>query len=289
MRIRTFSRFWIIGCILIASGCESAAKEFALGGHRYSIDAFEQWKLPKSLREISGLAVTPDGRVFAHGDERGLIHQLDYHGGRLIKSFALTKANGKPLKRDFEGMTALGDDLYLVASDGTLYRFQPGRDGDAVTFQVIPTHGGDVCEVEGLTHHPKEHALLLACKQLYGPKAGPDLHILYFSLDTARLEPGRTIVVSAQQIARKSGTDGVLNPSGIAVSPRAGSLLLVAARQRMALEVTTHGKLVDVFRWPMERYHRQTEGIVQLTDGTLIVGDEGKSKRGRLGVYRATI
>ena len=36
-----------------------------------------QVQLPAELHEISGLAVTADGRVFAHGDEDGTVYQLD--------------------------------------------------------------------------------------------------------------------------------------------------------------------------------------------------------------------
>ena len=219
-------------------GCGSAPKEFDLGGFHYSIDAFEQWKLPKSLREISGLAVTPDGRVYAHGDERGVIHQVDYHGGRLVKSFALTRPNGKPLRRDFEGITAVDDTLYLVSSDGTLHRFRPGRDGGKVAFETIPTRAGSLCEVEGLAHHPRQRGLLLACKRVYGQRATDDLVILFFSLGTSRLDPQRRIVIDSRQIALYLGASEPVNPSGIAVSPRSGNLLLVAAQQHLALEAT---------------------------------------------------
>jgi uncharacterized protein YjiK len=289
--MRIFSRALAACVAMFASGCDSTPKEFELGGFHYSIDAFEQWKLPKSLREISGLAVTPDGRLFAHGDEHGVVHQLDYHGGRLVKSFALARANGKPLKRDFEGITAAGDDLFMVTSDGTLLRFKPGQDGDKVAFQTIDTGSGSYCEVEGLAYQPpsptQNHALLLACKDVFGKRPTGDVVILSFSLETSRLDPQRRIVIAGQQIAAALGSTKPLSPSGIAISPRSGNLLLVAARQGAVMEATADGTLVSVFRWPMERYHRQTEGIVQLNDGTLLVADEGNKKRGRLGVYRA--
>ena len=285
--MRTCSRALIAGLILIAGGCGSSPKEFELGGFRYHIDGFEQWKLPKSLREISGLTATVEGRVFAHADERGVIHELDYHGGRLVKSFALTRPNGKILKGDFEGIAAVGDHLYLLTSDGRLFRFKPGMDGGKVPFEALPTDSGDYCELEGLTYDPRHHALLLACKRVYD-RTDASLQILFFSLRTDLPDPARNIRIDGEIIARKLGTSEPLNPSGIAISPRSGSLLLVAARQRTVLEAGTDGTLINVFRWPMERYHRQTEGIIQLTSGTLLVADEGHNKRGRLGVYRAT-
>ena len=71
------------------------------------------------------------------------------------------------------------------------------------------------------------------------------------------------------------------------MSPRNGNLVLVAARQQAMLEATMAGEIVNVFMLPMERYHRQPEGIALFADGTLLLADEGGNKRGRLGVYRA--
>ena len=48
-------------------------------------------KLPKRLTEISGLAVSPDGKLFAHNDEAGVIYQLDYSSSKILKQFSLGK------------------------------------------------------------------------------------------------------------------------------------------------------------------------------------------------------
>src|SRR5574339_266282 len=53
-------------------------------------------RLPAELHEISGLAVSADGRVFAHGDEEGTIYQLDPRSGRVTKQFALAAEGDTP-------------------------------------------------------------------------------------------------------------------------------------------------------------------------------------------------
>src|SRR5687768_14749269 len=78
----------------------------------------EQMRLPGALREISGLAVTPDGRVFAHGDERAIVSEVDYRRGAIVKSFAL----GSPiLAGDFEGLAIADKRFFLITSTGRLY------------------------------------------------------------------------------------------------------------------------------------------------------------------------
>ena len=66
----------------------------------------EQWDLPKSLREVSGLAFTADGRLFAHDDERAIVYQLDYSDGAVVKRFAL---GDPPDEDDFEAIATTSD------------------------------------------------------------------------------------------------------------------------------------------------------------------------------------
>ena len=52
-----------------------------------------RWKLPEDLDEISGLALTADGRVLAHNDEQGIVFELDPWRKAVVKS-ALSSENG---------------------------------------------------------------------------------------------------------------------------------------------------------------------------------------------------
>ncbi|MCZ6710149.1 MAG: hypothetical protein O7B25_07290 [Gammaproteobacteria bacterium] len=271
-----------------SGGCEPRSDEFQFGGYRYNTQRFEQWKLPRSLREISGLAQTDDGRLFAHADERAIIHQIDYQSGKRLKSFSLSRQpGGKAIRGDFEGIAVVENQVYLVTSQGTIYISRLGMDGGAESFQAHSTGLAEVCEVEGLAYHRNLHTLLLACKSVRGAELRGKVVIFQWSLDRQALVRDATISIPLATIAIRLGGSNRFNPSGIAVSPRNGNLVIVAAQQRALLEITMAGDLVNVFTLPMQRYHRQTEGIALFANGTLILADEGGSKRGRLGVYRA--
>jgi hypothetical protein len=87
--------------------------------------------LGRDLSEVSGLALTKDGRLLTHEDETGRVFEVDYRRGVLIKEFSL----GSPMVRaDFEGLTVVDDTLFLLASNGMLYEFQEGDNGDHVAF-----------------------------------------------------------------------------------------------------------------------------------------------------------
>ena len=53
------------------------------------------------MREISGLTLTDDDRLFGIADEEAIVYELDSTEGRLVKTFAL----GDPVVLgDFEGL-----------------------------------------------------------------------------------------------------------------------------------------------------------------------------------------
>jgi hypothetical protein len=102
-----------------------------------------QWRLPERLREISGLAAGPDGRLFGHDDEAAIVYEIDVERGALVKAFAL----GEPVETgDFEGLalTPAGD-FWLTTSRGRLYRFREGADGAHVAYQRFDTGLSQVC------------------------------------------------------------------------------------------------------------------------------------------------
>ena len=124
--------------------------------------------LPKSLREISGLAVADDGRIFTHNDENSEVSQVDPATGNIVKRFHVGE---KGMKGDFEGIAVVGARFFLVSSRGELYEFAEGADEAVVPYEIRKTGLNVENDVEGLCYDPETQSLLLACKE----KAGKDL------------------------------------------------------------------------------------------------------------------
>ena len=144
-----------------AKGTESPAAD------DWAPDEFRQWKLPGSLREISGLALTPDERLLAITDEQAIVYELDYQTGAIIKSFAF----GDPIVRgDFEGIAVLENTIWLMTSDGILLAAQEGPDRRKVRYQRFDTGHGDHCELEGLAQDRPAATLILVCKEANSKK-----------------------------------------------------------------------------------------------------------------------
>ncbi len=265
-------------CLLAAS---NSTGKFDIGKFSLGEDSLRQWKLPKNLKEISGLAMTPDDRLFAVDDEQAVIYEIDYQQGKTIKSFGL----GSPITRgDFEGIAYLDGKFYLVTSHGLVYVAAEGSDGERVDFDVYQTGLGRFCEIEGLASDDRSGSLLLACKKSRGKTKDGKFSIFVWSPATGRVLHDREIAIPEDEIANRIGKKNI-RPSAIAVDPESGNLFGIAGPQRAIFELTPNGELIDAIILPLADRHRQPEGIEITSSGKLIIADEGGKKKARLGVY----
>ncbi len=246
----------------------------------YDFASPDAWtELPARLREISGLASTPDGRLFAHDDESAVIYEIDPSAGRPLKAWALGEVT---VRGDFEGLAVAGDRFFLVSSDGRLYEAVEGGDGERVGFHLHETGVGRRCEVEGLAHDPVGRALVLACKTPRDRGLAGFVALFRWSLDRRRTE-ARVTLISIASLAEGIPGRG-FHPSGIERHPERGTYFLVAARENAIAEVTRSGLVRAVAALP-GRAHRQAEGVTFGPGGALYLADEGGNRRGRLTRY----
>lgn len=238
-----------------------------------------RWMMPDLLNEISGLALTPDGRLLTHDDERGIIYEIDYRQGVVLKQFLV---GNHMLHEDFEAIAVAQGRVYLLASNGELYETTEGDDGQHVNFTIRDTRLGKECEMEGLAYAPAIESLLLACKHAHGKELKD--HVVIYRW---RLGAGVSRRLSRLRIPFKDFKDDdhdEFHPSGIEVDPRTGNYVMVdGIDERMAI-VTPEGKVLRVWKLPKE--HRQTEGIAITPDGLLVLSDEATKTPAMVTVYR---
>jgi uncharacterized protein YjiK len=259
----------------LLAACGSSASVEARGASLFAPAPSEQWRLPDELREVSGLAVAPDGRLFAHDDERAIIRQID--DGAVVKSFALGDGN---VSGDFEGLAIAPDGMFwMTTSEGELYRFAEGADGARVAYETFDSGLREMCEVEGLAYLAAEESLILACKQNRA-RSMRDTVLLYRWAFAGAAEPWRTL--RERDIAAAAGVDN-FRPSSIEFDAASGRILLLSARDRALAELGPDGTVLAARA--LGRGHEQPEGAAVLPDGSLVISDEASGGRPLLTRY----
>lgn len=235
-----------------------------------------RFDLPGRLDEISGLAVTTDGRLFGHDDERAVVHEIDPVAGTVEKRFSL---GDPPLRGDFEGIAVVGERFFMVTSGGLLYEFREADDRAEAPYRVTDTGLGEHCEVEGLDYDPIDEALLLACK--VSARDGEAVLVHRLALDPAG-PPLPPIRVPRSEIAMHDVDEG-FEPSAIVVDPT-GTLVMVSAPFESLIEFDRGGRVLSGTRLSRNR-HPQPEGLAFGLDGTLYIADERNRRDARITAY----
>src|SRR5687768_3716337 len=74
--------------------------------------------LPKELTEVSGITFLNDSVVLAIADEEGVLYYYDLIQNKVVKK----QSFGKP--DDYEDLVIVGDDLYIVVSNGLIHHLK---------------------------------------------------------------------------------------------------------------------------------------------------------------------
>jgi uncharacterized protein YjiK len=224
------------------------------------------------LREVSGIAVLPDGRLAAVQDEAGVLYTLDAATGAVVaeRPFA---GHG-----DYEDVAWAGGAVWVLDARGTLYEL-PGDGGAAVAH---PLGLRKKCDAEGLAFDPAGGRLLVSCKDDPGPGLDGDTQkaVYAFGLATRRLSPTPVVTLDRRQLDAAEN----FRPSALAVHPRTGQLYVVSSVRNLIAVVDRDGGVVATAELP-EALNQQPEGIAFAPDGTLYLANEGPHGPATLATY----
>lgn len=239
-----------------------------------------RWVLPAELKEISGLAVTANGSLLAHNDEQGRVFVIDPRRGVVIKQFMVGKGD---LRGDFEAIAVSGADIFLLLSNGTIYRFREGADGEGVPYAIVDTKLGRECEFEGIAIEAAGEVVVLPCKNV-AKKSLRDQLVIY-RWDLGGLASQRASMLTVP-LARLIGPNGwkSLHPSDVAIDPVTKNYVLIASQEKALIEITPGGEVVRA--GPLPEPSEQAEGVAITSDGILAISDEGNRQRATITLYR---
>ncbi len=232
-------------------------------------------KLPKILREISGLCKIDAHTVAAVQDEDGEIFFYDLRTKEIVRKLKFDKDN------DYEGIACTGDDLYVLRSDGKLFEVRNFREDDPKVEDYktdIP-----VKDNEGLTYDPKRNRLLIAGKsEPKGDKYDDKRAVFAFDLDSKKVNKDPAYIFDEEIIENfvKKEKPEIkdlsikINPSGIAVHPLTDRVYVLSGRDNFLYIFNHDGTPEGIFNLS-RRLFKQAEGIAFSENGEMLIANEG--------------
>jgi len=278
------SGFFIGILTLLSFGISSHSNSFL--PYRFDVPS-DIYTLDNELEEISGLSFSKnDEYLLAVQDEDGLIYYLDKKNGEIVKKIEFWKEG------DYEGIEAVGNDVFVIKSTGTVY-WIPNTDGKKLDTEKFNYDLNKDNDVEGLAYDKVNHQLLLACKA--HPDGQKDTRGIYsFNLTHKQLlqDPVYLLKLSAihayldkkPNIARLkkiedffSDDELKFSPSAIAVHPISGELYLLSSKGKMMVVMNKKNEVTYIQKLQKEE-HPQPEGMCFDKEGNLYISNEAKDK-----------
>ena len=227
-------------------------------------------QLAGSLREISGLTILPSGNLGAVQDERGIIYEIDPLSGQVVAMLPFASAG------DFEGIELAPDAVWVLRSDGDLYRVSRDSTGTPAA-QKFETALGSSNDTEGLAYDPTENRLLIACKEDPGYGLDRVRSIYAFSLDTETLSERPVFLLERTQVDAEDS----FKPSALSIHPATGNLYVLSSVRKALAVMAPDGTFIATV--PLDpALFPQPEGIAFAADGTLFIANEGPTGAGTI-------
>jgi uncharacterized protein YjiK len=217
--------------------------------------------------------------VITHDDEVARVYVIDPRAGIILKRFSLQgERHG-----DFEAIETAGNDMYLLQSNGHIFKFKEGGDGALVPYTVFDTHLGKECEFESMAYEADSSRLLLACKKVQHDVARHELVIYGLPLPLDKKNAPTMLTIPITEVV---GTNKWKNfhPSDMTIDPFTKNYVLIASREKGLVVISPDGDVVRSV--PLPPGHNQAEGVAITKDGLLLISDEAHMTPAAISVYR---
>lgn len=288
--------FWFLLVFALSGFQQLSAQQEASFAFPFQVDQPDHHvELDDDLREISGIALTPDlDEIAAVQDESGIVFFLDPLSGAINRSIEFWKDG------DYEDLAFSPDGhLWVVKSKSTLYELSGWRSGQSL--EVIKHEGplSGAQDVEGLIWDERSSVFYLACKGDPGGTMNADLEraVYAYAPNEGVLLPNPAVVIRASELRQwlldnlgsenisddfgklsnsKTDDEGFhFGPSAIARDPITGHWYVASAKGNILCVFDDTWSLLHIEKLP-HKVHTQPEGLSFDRQGNLFISNEGK-------------
>lgn len=252
------------------------------------------WSLPKKLIEISGLSFIDKHRLACVQDEKGKIYVFNMKSGKIEKKIDFAKDG------DFEGVAVVKKDIWILKSNGNLYRVKNFIKETQAKAKKYSTSLSGKNDAEGLAYNPADNQLLIACKghPFIDDREGKRYKAIYsFNIKTKQLNLEPFLLMDLDTIKYYKGYNAItqlgveflaylntakgdvsFQPSGMAIHPISGNIFVLASIGNLLVVYSRRGELLAMIELK-SKCHPKPEGICFSPKGTLYIANEGDDYR----------
>jgi uncharacterized protein YjiK len=220
------------------------------------------YKMPKPLKEISGISLLSESIMACIEDNHGIIYLYDLKKGKITKQIRFDE------KGDYEDIAEADNNFYVLRSDGVIFKIFANN----TEFYQTPLNSEN--NTEGLCLDKKKNCLLIACKDDPGAHISKDNKSVYkFSLSSHMLQVQPSFSISIDDIGLSNAKD--FSPSGIAIHPQSENIFIISSRGNILVEADNTGKILHAEKLD-GKFFMQPEGICFSPEGDLFISNEGQ-------------
>ena len=249
------------------------------------------YSMPPELAELSGIAVSGPDEITGVEDETGRLYHYSLRTRGVVRVSEFASAG------DYEDVARVGNDWFVMRSDGTLFRYSGTRTQRYNTGLTVANN------VEGLTYDPHTKTLLVACKGAPGGELTATKRVIYrlhpekYTVETpaayvlpampaigAAMAGSTSPTVALPSKKSKKGGMGGFAPSAVAMHPRTRHVFVLSARQNGLVELDAAGRLVAAQALPPALFP-QAEGMTFTPGGDLYIATEAGNKSGTAMIH----
>jgi uncharacterized protein YjiK len=236
-----------------------------------------KWEMPAVLKEISGVSYLDANRFVCVQDPSGKIFIYNTAKSEIEKEIPFAG------KGDYEGLTIVGENAWVLRADGTL--FEVGNFRTKPVVREFDTHLTVKQNPEGLCYDQRNNRLLVAIKD--EEPGQPDYKGIY-GFDLGKLKMAETPVVKIDlnderltSTKKSKKKDNSIKPSAIGVHPVTGKIYITDGPGSKLLVMAMSGAIENLYQLDKKEF-AQPEGLTFSPAGDLFISNEGSKAAGNI-------
>jgi len=234
-----------------------------------------KYKLPKDLREISGISSLGNNLIACVQDELGYIYIYSQKEEKVLREIKFA-GDG-----DYEDIEVVGNDGYVLRSDGVIYKIEDLDGSNRVSTILTPFDIDN--DTEGLCYDQETNSLWIACKAASGiGKHIPFYRTAYaIDLKTNYVDEQPVVSINIPEIQEIADARIGFEPSCIAIHPFTGDKYLISSVDKVLIVLDIQNEIKHL-RSLNHKGFKQPEGIFFDTNGDMFISNEGRGGKGNI-------